>query len=494
MFIFNAFFAYYFGATVKTDIYLFALSIATIATTYCASCSSSVIIPEAMRFRESHGKQKEVAFLNTFIYTYSFILLIIVIAICVSPTAIYSVISSFATPSLYQNQILLIASAPLILLMPLNRLLIDIIASNRKFFLSSFSIFFNALSTLLLLILLSPSQGLVAAPLAFLGANLLQLAVLTLIMKNLLHWRFISVPDKPSPRLIKNFSFSLLGHLGSLLTGYTPLYLLSSFSAGIITAMNYGQRIADMFTIMITVQFSSVVAIKINELFAKNDSHSINDAFQRAAANLSFILVPISFIVFIFSEEILFILFARGNFTVEAAKLSAVFLQISVLALPFLAYNALVSRLFMAARLISKSVIYQLITSIIMIMLAFAAIHFWGPMGYPLAHVIFYALNTFAAGIMVRKYFPYICYYKTLLHFSLFVFYNLVFASIFYSIKAFSDFNTIALLCLTLLLWPIALLFVNNVHHFSSDADIFFRQLRSTTALLFHNNTARSKV
>ncbi|MBK7649512.1 MAG: hypothetical protein IPJ20_00535 [Flammeovirgaceae bacterium] len=61
-------------------------------------------------------------------------------------------------------------------------------------------------------------------------------------------------------------------NITSFFASYVPIYLLSGFNPGIITALIYGQKTAELPTQLITNQVTSVVGIKLNELFGKKKS------------------------------------------------------------------------------------------------------------------------------------------------------------------------------------------------------------------------------
>ncbi len=223
----------------------------------------------------------------------------------------------------------------------------------------------------------------------------IQLLFLLLLLKKKLHWNFGVTIKILERKVLHNIIFAQLGNITSVLSSYIPLYILSGFGAGIITSLNYGQKIADIPTQFITMQFSSVIGIKLNELYAKNEIKTMNDVFVNSSKALLFILIPISCFLFLYAHDIIALLLQRGNFDSEAVQQTVVFFKYFCLLLPFLAINTLVSRIFMAAQKIKEAFWYQIIMNGVLIGLIYVLVMFYGVIGYPIALIILHSLSVF---------------------------------------------------------------------------------------------------
>ena len=90
------------------------------------------------------------------------------------------------------------------------------------------------------------------------------------------------------------------GPVCTLASSYFPLYILSGFNSGIISAMNYGKNIADIPNTLLTAQVANVSGIKMNEQVAQSNYNSLNETFIKSSKLLVFILVPAGFFMFVF--------------------------------------------------------------------------------------------------------------------------------------------------------------------------------------------------
>jgi putative peptidoglycan lipid II flippase len=190
--------------------------------------------------------------------------------------------------------------------------------------------------------------------------------------------------------------------------------MLSGLGQGIVSAFNYGKQLAETPNLFLTLQFSSVTGIKMNELNAAGDTRGLNAVFLRSANFLSFALVPAAFFLAAFSGEIIAVLYMRGNFGSKSAETTAMFLAYFALLLPMLGINTIIARLFMATQRIRDGMLVQIASNLLIIAFVFYGIKLAGPAGYPLALVMFYLLYVAAMAPVLRALYPWLEYGKTL--------------------------------------------------------------------------------
>jgi len=58
--------------------------------------------------------------------------------------------------------------------------------------------------------------------------------------------------------------------MAAMIGASLPAYLISGLSPGLLTALQYGQRTAEIPNVILTTQFSSVAGIKFNDLAARH--------------------------------------------------------------------------------------------------------------------------------------------------------------------------------------------------------------------------------
>jgi putative peptidoglycan lipid II flippase len=429
-FVISVVFAYYFGTQAKTDVYYYCLSVLTLMGAFITNLDSSVIVPEAMRLAEQEGPDRARAFFNFFLYAFLAVGLAVTAAMWVRPVRFFLAMSRFDASVLSAHSSIVTWSVPLFVLMVVSQYLADVLASYKYFSLPMVLGVLNRLVVLACLVAFRRSLDILGIVAGVLLANLVQIAVSVLLMKSELGWRFSARGGRPAGPVFRNLLFAEAGNLATTLASYVPLFLLSSFSAGVLTALSYGQRLAAMPLMLITAQLSAVIGIKLNEMNARRDGSGMDEAFSRAGRALLFFLFPVSAFLFVYAREIVAVLYERGAFDAQAADSAAMFFRYFVLALPLLGVNTLVARLFMAAQKIREGFWYQVVMNVLLIGLAAAMLRGLGAIGYPLAQLAQGILNLVLLYALMRAIFPTVRYARLLVDFARIGAFNLVLAAV----------------------------------------------------------------
>ncbi|MGD9643673.1 MAG: lipid II flippase MurJ [Elusimicrobiales bacterium] len=404
-----------FGTSAEMDVYLYVFFAAALVTTFISALNSSVIIPEAMRLagQESEGASR--SFINFFLYAYGSLGAAVSGLFLISPAAAFGAVSRFEPGLLAANSGLLYAALPLFPLMLVSGYLSDVLASRKYFTMPMIAAMLNNAFVLVFVLSFHRSWGVTSALCGLCAAHALQALALACFMKRKLDWDFSS-PARPSRRVLGDALFAQLGNLATAVSSYVPMFLLSGFDRGTVSAMNYGRQAAEFPNNFITQQFSSVAGIKLNEVFAQRRLDEADRVMVSSLKGLFFALVPMSLFGAFYSGEIMSVLFGRGAFGPEAVESSSAFFRLFALLLPFYAANSLTSRLFMAAQKVRQAFWYQLCVNILLAALIMAFVMRFGALGYPAGLLVFYALNLFATGFLIIHYFPGIRYWQGILY------------------------------------------------------------------------------
>jgi len=431
-------FAFYFGTQAKTDVYYYALNTVLILVMFLTSLDSSVVIPESMRIAEQVNRDQSQSFLTFFLYIFGALALVVTLILFFDPIFYFRLISRFDAEILTKYSVILKFTIPLLLLQFIAQYLVDILTSYKYFTMPMLMRMLNRVVVLVCLVCFQRWLDILSAVLGALLATVIQIVFLMLMMKKALGWSFRFRWIQLEGRILRNMALSLLGNFFTALAAYVPIFLLSSFPAGILTALSYGQRFALLPALFFTAQVSSVVGIKLNELYAKRDWAGINDLFIRSVKLLLLILLPLSLFLSLFSTEIITVLLERGAFGSDSVETTALFFRIFVLSLPFLAINAMVARLFMAAQKIPQGFGYQILTNTALILMIIFGVRYIGAAGYPLADLCLHVANIFALFFVLRLVFPGIRYQLALLSFGGMVLRSLLVLGVAYFVRRYT--------------------------------------------------------
>jgi putative peptidoglycan lipid II flippase len=406
--------AYYFGTEVKMDIYFYAYNTVMIIATFIASANSSVIIPESMRLRVREGQDKAMGFLNYFIYAYIGLTLMIALVFLTDPIRIFTMFSKYDVNVLAPRRHILYLAVPLVLLMPVTTLLTDILASYRFFTIPVIAGMINSVCSIIFVVFFHNILDITSILMGLILAYSFNILMLLYLMVRHLKWKFRASRQAVSKKALNNLVYSQTGNFLTSLGSYAPLYFLSGTVPGIIAALNYAQQIVTQANSFITYQVSVVSRIKLSELYAQKKYKKVNDIFVSTIKFLLFILVPISGLLFLYTEEIITLLFKRGSFTERSVQLSTDMLRYLALSLPFTAIVSIAGNLYVAAQLIRISIIYQVISNLILIGLIALLVNRISYIGYPVAFLLINILNVLIVYVYCRYFFPFIRYAEVL--------------------------------------------------------------------------------
>jgi putative peptidoglycan lipid II flippase len=398
--------AYRFGTTEATDVYFYCYLLATALVGFVSMLDSMVVIPEVMRLQVQEGWPSAMRFANAALYAYAGAALAVCAVAAFFPVAIASVGSRFSRATLEANQVTVVLVVPLFLSMVICQYLVDLVVSQRYFTVPMVSSAVNNLLALIAILTLGTSRGLEVVPAALTAGFAVQIAALCVLMRRRFAWRFRDVRFQRHERLLGHVALSQAANVAAMIGASLPAYLISGLSPGLLTALQYGQRTAEIPNVILTTQFSSVAGIKFNDLAARRDCRQMDEVFLRSARFLVSVLVPIAVVLSVYAHDTVSLLYAHGKFDDLAVRQTSAFLTGLALILPFLALFTLVSRLTMAQQRIAPWSWFIIGLNIESSLWTFLVIEQFGAAYYPAGVVAFYVVNTAALYAYMRRQHP----------------------------------------------------------------------------------------
>lgn len=393
--------AFYFGSDSLTDVYFFTYNIILFIATFITQLNGAVIIPESMRMRLQEGETGAMHFINFFMVCIFSLGAMVSILIIIDPVYFFSLVSHFDQKVLDSSKTLLLGISVLLPLIMVVNFLTEITTSYKFFTMPMLASAVTSLLSIASMIFGHGTFGIGSIPIGLGAAYFINLVLLISFMRKKLHWSF--VPRLPRKlHLWKSIYFATAGNSFSVASSYIGMLLLSGFSAGTLSALNFAQRVYEVPTSFVTNQFGSIAAIKLNEVYPKGELDEFNSVFINSVTFLIILLFPMTVFFFYFPSEILSILFQRGNFSTASVEKSAEMLRVLGLMLPLLAVNILVSRVLMATQRIDISFKNQITIAALIIGLTFLGVRLYGEVGYPIAQVTGYALGMFVNYYVLR--------------------------------------------------------------------------------------------
>jgi len=409
-FLSNLVIAYYFGATFHTDIYFYIITIFNLISYFITSVTTSVIIPESMRIREEDNDLC-IHFLNKFFFLFTSIGLVFSLIFCLFPVSLFSVISKYSVNVLLENKLTLILGSALFPIIIATNFLNDVLISYKIFTAPMIVTAINSLFIIIFIIFLHSVLNTQSLIIGYASGYVFNITVLLSLLVSQLRWKFSfssSLRAVVPKKLWHDILYSQSGTTFSMLSSYFPIYLLSSFDGGIVSAVNYAQKIAYIPHYVISSQFAVVVGVKFNELFARKEYANLNQTYRRAVEFILFTIVPFSLFLFFFRNEITVFLFNRGHATPQDIIHISRLLGYFSLAVCLIAVNSIFAYLCFSAQIVKYSFLFQIAINILSLLSIYLFIKMFGYIGYPLNVSFVYLIVLITFPLLFSKLLPYI--------------------------------------------------------------------------------------
>ncbi len=423
LFFTNLLIAYSFGASSVTDLYFYILSIILLVANFVIGINGSVIIPESRRIEYQAGRSATFGFVNLMFLLLFAALLVTCLVLSVFPTEILSLVSNFDEEVLQKNKRLIHLSTLLFFVQIVVSFFNDLLVYYRYFILPSIITCLNGIATVVIVLLFRSKIGiesvLVGSILAYVASLGLQFFILLKSEK----WYFFELARKIERRTFFNALYSVASITVSILVSFIPLYFLSTYAAGAITQLVLAQRIAEIPNTLLAIQFVTIIGVQFTEKYMGNNLTEFNQSFLRAASILQFVLIHLSVAVFFLSQEIVSILLEHGAIGKQAADIDDV-LAILMIGVPFTGMNYLTSKALIAAQKIKASFYFNLVLSIINIVLSYIGIYLAAQIGYAWAISIYAATYFLFCFFLLRRTLPFIQYEIMIKSFFIFLLLN----------------------------------------------------------------------
>lgn len=466
-----------FGNNIKTDIYFFIYSTMILLSGFINAIDIAVLIPESMRIRQNESNTAAMGFLNYFFRLYLVIGIVFVTIMYFFGTIIFGFVSKFNKTDidLYKNYFLL--GSFYFLFQVITNYINNILTSLKFFTVPMIISGINSAIIITGILLLHYRFDVLSILMSGVAAYLINCIILIAILKKAANWNFL-ISAKPFSNTVPgNILYTELGQLATFASSYFPLYLLSGFNSGIISSMSYGKNIADIPNTLITAQLSNVSGIKLNEEIANQDPNAVNATFVRTAKLMVFLLVPISFFLFISADAVVAIFY--GNKTLTSAINDTIsFLQLLSVTGFCIAINSLVARLFIATQKIKAGLLYQLFMNAILLAITWLAVKIYGPLGYGYAIIIVNLINYLLLFFVCKKIFNAIDYMTVLKYTAKIVMVNGIIALVFYYALLHAHIDAYLLLAGISVSWTLILCLLNRFFHLNTDLSLIIKKYK----------------
>lgn len=249
--------------------------------------------------------------------------------------------------------------------------------------------------TVIFVFLFGEKEGVLIIAIGYLTGSVLQFLYLFVRAKlkiNFTGLLLVLSKNREDAASIVNFSFIsiILIEIISQLFILFDRYFYGEVNSGGIAALNYAQNIFLLPVSILSMALATAVFPKLTSSLVNRDSAGVRLIFIEAGRIIILIFIPLSFIFIFYSEEVVSIIFRRGNFTSVSTAYTASVLMYFSSSLVFYAVYSVINKIFYSAGLIKTLLVLTIAGSLIKLALNYSLVQSMEQNGLAAASAITY--------------------------------------------------------------------------------------------------------
>ncbi len=403
-------FANYLGANLMSDAFLFAFRLPNLFRRIFAEGSmNSVFIPLYVNQEKINSKMSKDFIWIIFNFFFVTTLFISFLIFLFSEQVISLLAPGFLlneSQFLFANELLII-TFPFLIFVTLSSVLSSVLNVKGNFFLPSFlSIILNIFMISTLVIFKSDSHFALAWSMIVAGFTQLILLLVN-IGAIKIFWstglKSIKELSGQLKKFFRRFLYSLLGSGIVQLNIFISILFASLVGEGAISQIYYADRIIDLPFALIAVAMSFTLLPYLSKNISDESKNS--KAFNETVIFCFLFAIPSAFGIFILSEDIIRVLFGRGEFNNDDVLITSKILLIYSFSLPGYMLARVFNQVFYSYERVEYPVKAAIPTFICNFILCFLLYRPFGVIGLAIAGAISVWLNLFIQIYYLKKYF-----------------------------------------------------------------------------------------
>lgn len=315
--------------------------------------------------------------------------------------------SSFETKLLASQ--LLKKSAPLYIFIVVSAIYAAILQCHEKFIIAQLRELFSYFPIIISCFLLNTKLGIEIIAYSLTIGSILRLVV----QLPFLNWGYkFKIKKLTFDKDEKQFFLKIPYVLGIIFLEQSTIFIdkimSSNFSLGAISIINYSQKILNLFDGLIVTSVVTVLYPQIIKYVSKKENKEISKIIFTSLYIIAFIVIPISLITVIYSEEIVRFIFQRGNFNETSTKIVSNVYKYYGIGLLFIGYKNLLNHLFYSCGYIKSILKINLLSCLLNILLNIFLSKNIGIVGIALSTSISNIIHVFISAFLLNKKFDFI--------------------------------------------------------------------------------------
>lgn len=384
------YFSALFGTSIYADAYFTANIIPSLLNTPLTISSLVFFVPLYTKCREEEGEIEANYFVNNLMTIYViFNTILCVLAFIASPLLIKLLASGYDEETYkYAVQIsqLLVLSFPVTIAV---HVLMNLSNAKQKHYAPQLLTLFNSTIAIVLMYFFVPIYGIYAVPVIGLFAWIFQLFFQAFCLRKEYRYSFrLNLRDPLIKTMIVLAVPTIMATAAEQINLSVDNVLCSSLGVGTVSILNYAQKLFNLLNGTIATAIITVSYPVFSKLHAEKKQDALVKNVNKYFSIIVLIMLPITVLCMILNEEIVMLVFGRGEFDMESVKRVGSVFQIYVIATIFAALKELVTRIFYIFEDSKTPMLINIFCIVINIVGSVVLVQFVGVSGIVIATVI----------------------------------------------------------------------------------------------------------
>lgn len=384
-------FASYFGLSTNYELYLIAAVLPITINTIILFLTQNIYIPAYLKIKQSDPIKAKMFFLQNMILFFFAGLILLGIFFFVSDAFI-----SFYVKS--QNIVVLNKTKGIfsifLITIPLNAIVSVISAhlfAEKRFILPTISQLLLNVSIIILVFIFTKEYGIFTIPYGYLIGSFLQLSILLIYIRTELKNPKLSIMSMGNLKIILGpMVITIFIEAISQVHLLADRYFINQVEAGGIAALNYAMTLFILPISIITISLSTAIFPSFTESIINANSEELTSRIKKSLQFIFFFFIPISLVYIYSGDQIIKLIFQRGNFSQADTLLTSDVLSIYAISLTFYSIYSLLYKLLYSASLLKHLLIIISIAAVIKVLLNFFLVNYYYQNGLALSSTITY--------------------------------------------------------------------------------------------------------
>ena len=318
-FIKQAVIAAYFGASASTDVYFIAYGFSVGVSEAIVKAISLILISLYTKIRIQKGKDEANKLISGIFELLIPLSIIMILLICTFAPQISKLLAPSLAPELYTMLISFIRILSVaFLFISIELICTSVLESHKKFIATKLQSFIYSVIVILACIYASKYVGINTLIIAHYVSNIIFITILVIMVKRYFKFIFVN-PFKNNN--IKELSIKIvpliIGNSIIQINQMVDKAIASGLGEGYTSALAYSQVLEQFVTNILIVNIGNIMLSYFSSYIAENNLEKVKKLLINILNILVCLLIPITCITVLFSEDIVKLIYFRGDFSLK---------------------------------------------------------------------------------------------------------------------------------------------------------------------------------